>query len=71
MICASLYEQEIRLLIGQENKDDNRPPPRLIRYVDALKTVARYRETFGSSATHMNWLTTAGFFSEALEHGRA
>ena len=63
MMCASLYEKKIRVLIGQEDNDDNGALPRLISHLDALKLVARYREAFGSSATDMISLNIASFFS--------
>ena len=69
VICAGLYEKKIIILIGQEDSAENEAAHRLSRHLEALKTVARYRDAFATKNNTVEWGKLARFFSDAFEHG--
>ncbi|TDH66424.1 hypothetical protein CCR75_004794 [Bremia lactucae] len=71
IICAVIYKKEIRVLTEQEASNEQRVQPRLLRHLEALKSVTFYRVAFAAPNTTFDWFAEARFFSSAIEHGGA
>uniref|UniRef100_A0AAV1VCV1 Uncharacterized protein n=1 Tax=Peronospora matthiolae TaxID=2874970 RepID=A0AAV1VCV1_9STRA len=71
VICAGLYGKEIRVLIGQEDSAENEAVHRLSRHLEALKTVARYRDAFAIKNNTVEWGKLARLFFDVFMHGES
>lgn len=69
IICAGLYEHEIRVLLGQEDRTAKGTLHSLGRHSAALKSITTYREAFNALMATDNWDSVASFFANAFEHG--
>ncbi|KAE9287784.1 hypothetical protein PR003_g25969 [Phytophthora rubi] len=69
LLCAFLYEKEIRVLTGREDEADTGPLTRLTRHLRALETGKAYGQAYAGSSRGVDWYAVARFFSAALERG--
>jgi hypothetical protein len=69
LVCAFIYDKEIRALTEQEEASENGALTRLQRHLWALKTVAGYSQAYYTTSTSADWKVIARFFSTGLERG--
>ena len=68
IICAVLYEHEIKVLLVQMDRTAKGTLPSLGRHSAALKSIVTYREAFDTLMATDNWCSVASFFAPAFEH---
>ncbi|TDH73978.1 uncharacterized protein CCR75_002981 [Bremia lactucae] len=71
IICAVIYGKEIRVLTGQEACNEHGVLLRLLRHLEALRSVTCYRDAFAAPNKTFDWFAVASLFSSAFEHGGA
>lgn len=69
LLCALIYEREIRVLTGREDEADNGPLSALKRHLDAQEMHEAYRTAYPASRDTVDWRAVARFFSDAVERG--
>jgi hypothetical protein len=69
IICAQVYDIEIKVLTESEAEAETGVLAQLQRHLRALKTDAGYRHAYLSAATEVDWKAIALFFSAGLQPG--
>lgn len=69
LLCAVIYEMELRVFTGSEEEQDNSCISKLTRHLRALDMNAGYREAYSASRRDEDWDEVARFFSDAVERG--
>lgn len=67
LLCALIYEKEIRAITGRENENENGALTRLKRHLIALQEVDDFRKAYSTETTSVDWSALARYFSTALE----
>ncbi|KAE9032084.1 hypothetical protein PR002_g9366 [Phytophthora rubi] len=69
ILCAIIYEKDIRVLTGTEDEAENGALTRLTRHREVLRTNDRYHKAYYATKQNINWFEVARFFSAVFEHG--
>ncbi|KAI9996223.1 hypothetical protein PInf_013606 [Phytophthora infestans] len=69
LICAFLYERELRVLTGLEDEENTGALSLLTRQLLALEMNASYRKALSVSRRPIDWRAVHRFFSTALKGG--
>ncbi|KAE8915452.1 hypothetical protein PF003_g616 [Phytophthora fragariae] len=69
LLCALIYDKEIRALTNQEEMSENGALTRLNRHLLALTTVEGYSVAYLTTSNSVDWFAIARYFSTVLEHG--
>jgi hypothetical protein len=69
MLCALVFEKEIRVLTDKEDENDNGGRTRLVRHLHARQAVPGYKQAFETTPHKVDWHALTRFLSKTLEPG--
>ncbi|KAL3658994.1 hypothetical protein V7S43_015879 [Phytophthora oleae] len=69
ILCAALYDKEIKVLTGQGETGNNSILGCLRRHLRVLKEDKKYAEAYYAEKQLIDWYRVAANFVNALEHG--
>ncbi|EEY67054.1 uncharacterized protein PITG_17644 [Phytophthora infestans T30-4] len=69
LMCALIFEKEIRAITARESDSENGALTRLQRHLFALRTVSEFHTAYSADNNSVDWYALARYFSTALEQG--
>ncbi|KAE8981757.1 hypothetical protein PR001_g23910 [Phytophthora rubi] len=67
ILCAILYDKEIRVLTGTDDAEDTSIPAQVRRHLNGLRTIKSYKAAYRAADKQINWVGVERYFQTALE----